>query len=360
MLSPVPHATARRSTCRPPRWRRRRAGTTVDQSRSLSMIGEDVPAILACRSATSIPCPMRRHDRSPVRPSAGSVIQSCGSTTWASLAQLSGSVRCNQLSLADGERCYRHAADRSGPVGGAPGQLLEQPSCVRRGLGVVPQLGRADHLPIGVEHDHAVLLAGDADAPRPRGEPARRPRRLERRPTTSADPARTEAGSSSGCGAEPRATTSPVSRSRTSTFVLCVDESTPATRRAVTANPYERARAARQTCTNRSGPAMIALMQSTLPYLDAEELFRLVPLPDALDALRACFAGAPSHVDRVHTSAGGGEFLVMPAAAGDAAGVKLVGIQPANPRAGCRSFRACTCCSTCASASPWRCSTVPR
>jgi ornithine cyclodeaminase len=79
---------------------------------------------------------------------------------------------------------------------------------------------------------------------------------------------------------------------------------------------------------------MIALMQSTLPYLDADELFRLVPLADALDALRTCFAADPSHVDRVHTSAGGGEFLVMPAAAGDAAGVKLVGIQPANPTRG--------------------------
>ena len=79
---------------------------------------------------------------------------------------------------------------------------------------------------------------------------------------------------------------------------------------------------------------MIALMQSTLPYLDADELFRLVPLPDALDALRTCFAASPSHVDRVHCIAGGGEFLVMPAAAGDAAGVKLVGIQPANPARG--------------------------
>jgi ornithine cyclodeaminase/alanine dehydrogenase-like protein (mu-crystallin family) len=75
-------------------------------------------------------------------------------------------------------------------------------------------------------------------------------------------------------------------------------------------------------------------MQSTLPYIDAEELFRLVPLSDALVALRACFAVAPSHVDRVHSTAGGGEFLVMPAAAGDAAGVKLVGIQPANPARG--------------------------
>ena len=79
---------------------------------------------------------------------------------------------------------------------------------------------------------------------------------------------------------------------------------------------------------------MIALMQSTLPYIDADELFRLVPLTDALTALRQCFATAPSHVDRVHSRAGGGEFLVMPAAAGDVAGVKLVGIQPANPLRG--------------------------
>ena len=79
---------------------------------------------------------------------------------------------------------------------------------------------------------------------------------------------------------------------------------------------------------------MIAVMQSTLPYVDADELFRLVPLADALDSLRICFAAAPSHVDRVQLTGGGGEFLVMPAAAGDAAGVKLVGIQPANPARG--------------------------
>jgi len=79
---------------------------------------------------------------------------------------------------------------------------------------------------------------------------------------------------------------------------------------------------------------MIALMQNSLPFIDAEELFRLIPLPDALAALRTCFAASPSHVDRVQSRAGGGEFLVMPAAAGDAAGVKLVGIQPANPARG--------------------------
>jgi ornithine cyclodeaminase len=105
---------------------------------------------------------------------------------------------------------------------------------------------------------------------------------------------------------------------------------------------------------------MIALMQNTLPYIDADELFRLIPLPDALDALRTCFAASPSHVDRVQSQAGGGEFLVMPAAAGDAAGVKLVGIQPANPARGKPIIKACTCSSTCASVSPWPCSTAPR
>ncbi len=79
---------------------------------------------------------------------------------------------------------------------------------------------------------------------------------------------------------------------------------------------------------------MIALMQSNLPYIDAAELFRVVSLTDALDALRDCFAAKPTHVDRVHATAGGGELLVMPAAAGDVAGVKLVGIQPANPARG--------------------------
>ncbi len=75
-------------------------------------------------------------------------------------------------------------------------------------------------------------------------------------------------------------------------------------------------------------------MQTTLPYIGADELFRLVPPTDALDALRTCFAADPAHVDRVHASAAGGELLVMPAAAGTSAGVKLVGIQPANAAAG--------------------------
>jgi ornithine cyclodeaminase len=79
---------------------------------------------------------------------------------------------------------------------------------------------------------------------------------------------------------------------------------------------------------------MIVRMPSTLPYIDADELFQLVPPADALEALRDCFADDPTHVDRVHTSAAGAEFLIMPAAAGASAGVKLVGIQPANQAKG--------------------------
>ena len=41
-------------------------------------------------------------------------------------------------------------------------------------------------------------------------------------------------------------------------------------------------------CTNRSWPAMIALMQSTLPYLDADELFRLVPLAERAGFVATC------------------------------------------------------------------------
>src|SRR6185295_3147093 len=93
-----------------------------------------------------------------------------------------------------------------------------------------------------------------------------------------------------GWGADPRATTAPVSRSRTSTLVLCVDESTPATSRTLTDDRLALRRTGAQTCTNRSWPAMIAVMQSTLPYVDADELFQLVPLAAALDSLRTCFA----------------------------------------------------------------------
>jgi ornithine cyclodeaminase/alanine dehydrogenase-like protein (mu-crystallin family) len=71
-------------------------------------------------------------------------------------------------------------------------------------------------------------------------------------------------------------------------------------------------------------------MQTSLPFIDELELRHLVSATDALDALRTCFASAPARIDRVHAHSGGGELLVMPAASADAAGVKLLSVQPNN------------------------------
>jgi hypothetical protein len=43
-------------------------------------------------------------------------------------------------------------------------QMRQQALVLRRGFGVAPQLGRAQHLALIVEQHQAVLLAGDADA----------------------------------------------------------------------------------------------------------------------------------------------------------------------------------------------------
>ncbi len=102
---------------------------------------------------------------------------------------------------------------------------------VGRRLGVVPQLGRAQHLAGGVERDQTVLLAGDGDRRRavaaerrpPRRRPSRRP------PTSRRGSCSLRGGVVGGCGARPAATSSPVSASRTSTLHAEVDESTPAT-----------------------------------------------------------------------------------------------------------------------------------
>ena len=65
--------------------------------------------------------------------------------------------------LGHGERCDGNAADRRSPVGGSPGELLDQPSGIWRRLRVVPQLCGPYHLTVGIEHDHPVLLTGDTD-----------------------------------------------------------------------------------------------------------------------------------------------------------------------------------------------------
>ena len=70
---------------------------------------------------------------------------------------------------------------------------------------------------------------------RPRSPPLRaparplRPRLRAARPTTRSGSCSLRGGVVAGCGARPCATSAPVSASRTSTFVDCVDESTPRT-----------------------------------------------------------------------------------------------------------------------------------
>jgi ornithine cyclodeaminase/alanine dehydrogenase-like protein (mu-crystallin family) len=71
-----------------------------------------------------------------------------------------------------------------------------------------------------------------------------------------------------------------------------------------------------------------------LPYFDANAIYELVPTNAAVSALRAAFAERPTHAARAHLTTAGAEFLVMPAANGDAAGAKMVIIQPRNEARG--------------------------
>ena len=66
--------------------------------------------------------------------------------------------------LGDRERCDRHEADSCRPFSRTTRKLFAQPPCVSRGLGVVPQLRGAQDFTIGIERDHAMLLARNTDA----------------------------------------------------------------------------------------------------------------------------------------------------------------------------------------------------
>lgn len=75
---------------------------------------------------------------------------------------------------------------------------------------------------------------------------------------------------------------------------------------------------------------------SHITFLDADELTRLVPMAEAIDALEALFAtgdatGGPA---RTHHAMPDGDLLLMPAASADGVGIKLVTVTPANPRRG--------------------------
>ena len=67
-----------------------------------------------------------------------------------------------------------------------------------------------------------------------------------------------------------------------------------------------------------------------LRSFDAAEVAALVPMHDAVIALRDCFALRPAHIARQAHAVAGGEFLLMPAVDANAAGVKLIMVQPKN------------------------------
>lgn len=74
---------------------------------------------------------------------------------------------------------------------------------------------------------------------------------------------------------------------------------------------------------------------TAVPYVDAAELRRLVPMEAAVEALEKSFAGGDVEVpQRSHLPVGVGELLVMPAWGPDGVGVKLVTVNPSNPAAG--------------------------
>jgi ornithine cyclodeaminase len=73
----------------------------------------------------------------------------------------------------------------------------------------------------------------------------------------------------------------------------------------------------------------------TLPYIDGDELRRLVPMTSAIDALQASFLAASTAMPkRVHLNNGRGDLLVMPAWNDAVTGVKLVTLNRGNPQRG--------------------------
>ena len=69
--------------------------------------------------------------------------------------------------------------------------------------------------------------------------------------------------------------------------------------------------------------------------IDAGELGRLLPMRAAIDALEAAFAaGVPPVPLRMHATTPDGELLLMPAAAAQGLGVKLITLTAANPGRG--------------------------
>lgn len=74
---------------------------------------------------------------------------------------------------------------------------------------------------------------------------------------------------------------------------------------------------------------------SDVPYVDAAELRRLVPMHVAIRALERMFTAGDVEVpQRSHLGVGRGDLLVMPAWGAEGVGVKLVTVNPSNPASG--------------------------
>lgn len=73
-----------------------------------------------------------------------------------------------------------------------------------------------------------------------------------------------------------------------------------------------------------------------LPVIDADQLSRLLPVADAVDALEAAFGAdrLPDAPQRVRVGTDAGEILLMPASGAAGVGVKLVTLSPGNPERG--------------------------
>jgi ornithine cyclodeaminase len=73
-----------------------------------------------------------------------------------------------------------------------------------------------------------------------------------------------------------------------------------------------------------------------VPFVDADELARLLPMERAIDALERAF-GAPTLPEaplRSHVETAAGTLLVMPSHGSPGVGVKLVTLTPSNPERG--------------------------
>ena len=167
-------------------------------------------------------------------PESFHVSQSCGRHTRATRAQASGSERCNHDSFVivnaatgtDPHAVRPRRLARRPPSGR---ELLDEPAGVGCRLRVVPQLGRTDHT-----DRRRRARRGRAAGRRPTTAATS----VERRHPTCANAACNASHHASGSCSLPRrrrgrmrraaaATSAPVSASRTSTLVDCVDESTP-------------------------------------------------------------------------------------------------------------------------------------